>query len=72
MTGWWRLVYYTMGWDYPKDQWCEKQRYLKYYCCKELLAKELKLDHKKPVFKPRKTMSDFIKPRPKKTKKKRK
>lgn len=34
--GFWRVLYNTLGWDYPKDIWIEQQRWNKYELCQEI------------------------------------
>ena len=35
MTGIWRYLYWSLGFDYP-EHWCEKQRWLKYMTCQDI------------------------------------
>jgi hypothetical protein len=33
--GWWRSVYYVLGWHYPdRIEWCQRQKHLKFIAFK--------------------------------------
>ena len=38
MVGFWRSLYYYMGWEYhsKNDEFDDRQKHLKYLCCKQI------------------------------------
>jgi len=57
MVGWWRTIYYYLGWEYP-EYYDNRQQHLKHKLCEQIK----KTDDIKKILKPKK----------KKTKKKKK
>lgn len=46
--GFWRILYYYLEWDYPKDIWDEQQRWNKHLLCEEIKKNNVIL---KPILK---------------------
>lgn len=50
--GWWRSVYYVMGWHYPdRIEWDQRQKHLKYLQCEQIKKGGVRLRsvHTNPV-----------------------